>query len=84
MSQIKEINIKNRAYYFFDDMANIKNFDPNYIKIDKKSYKNIIIYYIGNITTKNLSHVKINSVNPLHFISINQMDALKKVMDINI
>ena len=35
MSQIKEINIKNRTCYFFDDIINIKNFDPNRIKIDK-------------------------------------------------
>ena len=50
----------------FDDMINIKNFDPNQINIDKKLYKNIIIYCIGNITIKNLSYVKINSVNPLY------------------
>ena len=49
-------------------MFNIKNFDPNWIKIDKKSHKNIIIYYIGYITIKNLSYVKINSVIPLYFI----------------
>ena len=36
MNQIKEINIKNHIYYFFGDMINIKNFDPNQIKIDKK------------------------------------------------
>ena len=35
MSQIKEINIKNRTCYFFDDIINIKNFDPNRNKIDK-------------------------------------------------
>ena len=38
MSSIKETNIKNRTYYFFDDMINIKNFDTNRIKIDKNSY----------------------------------------------
>ena len=37
MSCVKEINIKNRTYYFFDDMINIKNFDPNWIKIHKMS-----------------------------------------------
>ena len=52
----------------FDDMINIKNFDPNQINIDKELYKNIIIYCIGNITIKNLSYVKINSVNPLYII----------------
>ena len=36
MGNIKQINIKNRTYYFFHDMVNIKNFDPSLIKIDKK------------------------------------------------
>ena len=47
MGNIKEINIKNQTYYFFDDMINIEDFDPNLLKIGKKSYKNIDIYYIG-------------------------------------
>ena len=66
MRKIKEINIKNRAYYFFDDMINIKDFRPNLLKIDKNSYKNIGIYYIGYIIIKNSDHVKINSVNLLY------------------
>ena len=49
-------------------MINIKNFDSDQIKIDRNSYKSIIIYYIGYITIKNLSYVKINSVNPLYLI----------------
>ena len=52
MSQIKEINVKSCTCYFSDDIINIKNFDPNQVKINKKSYKNIIIYYIGYITIK--------------------------------
>ena len=68
MGNIKEINIKNRTYYFFDDMINIKDFDPNLLKIDKKSYKNIDIYYIGYITVKDSYYVKINSVNSLYLI----------------
>ena len=47
MQNIKQINIKNQTYYFFDDMINIKGFDPSQIKIDKNSYKNIGIYHIG-------------------------------------
>ena len=47
MGNIKEINIKYRTYYFFDDMINIKDFHPSLLKIDKKTYKNIGIYYIG-------------------------------------
>ena len=66
MGNIKEINIKYRTYYFFDDMINIKDFDSNLLKIDKKSYKNIDIYYIGYITMKNSDYVKINIV--LYFV----------------
>ena len=36
MGNIKEINIKNRTYYFFDDMNNIKNFDPRLTKSHTK------------------------------------------------
>ena len=69
MGNIKEINIKNRTYYFFDDMINIKDFDRNLLKIDKKSYKNIYIYYIGYITMNiDSDYVKINSVSPLYLI----------------
>ena len=68
MENIKEINIKNRTYYFFDNMINIKTFNPSLIKIDTKSYKNIGIYHIGYITMKDSDHVKINSVNPLYLI----------------
>ena len=42
MNSVNDINIENRTYYFFDDMINIKSLDPNKIKIDKKSYKNIL------------------------------------------
>ena len=45
MGNIKEINIKNRLYYFFDDISDIKDFNPS-LKIDEKSYKSIGIYYI--------------------------------------
>ena len=63
---MKETNIKNRTYYFFDDMINIKNFDSSLLNIDKKSYKNIDIYYIGYITMKDSKYVNIHSVNPLY------------------
>ena len=49
-------------------MINITNFYPNLLKIDKKSYKNTDIYYIGYVTMKDSAYVKVNSVNPLHLI----------------
>ena len=44
MRQVKEVNIKNRTYQFFNDMISIEVFDLNLLKIDKKLYKNIDIY----------------------------------------
>ena len=49
-------------------MINIKDFDPSLLKIDKKTCKNIGIYYIGYITMKDYDYGKINSVNPLYII----------------
>ena len=68
MGNIKEINIKNQTYYFFNDMINIKEFDPKLLKMNKKSYKNIDICYIDYIIVKNTYYVKINSANPLYLI----------------
>ena len=59
----KDKSIKNHTFYFFDDIINVKNFDPNNIKIDENSYKNILIYCIGYVTIKDLKCVKIDSVN---------------------
>ena len=63
-NKVKDINIKNRTYYFFDDIINTKNFDPKNTKVDGKSCKNILIYYIGYGTIKDSKNVKINSFIP--------------------
>ena len=54
-------------------MINIENFNPDLLKIDKKSYKNIGIYYIGYITIKDTKYVNIYSVNPFYII-IDEVD----------
>ena len=67
MGEVKEINIKNQTYYFFDNMIDKKNFYSNLLKIEKKSHKDIDIYYIGYITMKMFSDCEnIHSVNPLY------------------
>ena len=67
MGAVKQINIKNRTYYFYNDIINLKNFESKLLKIDKKSYKNIGIYNIGYITIKkNDGFENIYSVNHLH------------------
>ena len=69
MRQVKEVNIKNQTYYFFDDMVDIKNFHSNLSKKDKKLHKEIDVYYIGYITIKKFSDCeKIHSENPLYLI----------------
>ena len=67
MGEVKQINIKNRTYYFYNDMINLKDFKSNLLKIDKKSQKNINIYYIGYIAIKKIDdYENIYSVNPLY------------------
>ena len=70
MRNIKEIYIKNRTCYFFHDMNNIENFNSDLREIDKKSYKNIGIYYIGYVTIKDSKHVNILRVNPFYIIMV--------------
>ena len=67
MGIVKQIDIKNRTYYFYNDMVNIKKFDSNLLKIDKKSYKDIGIYNIGYITIKKIDdYENICNVSPLY------------------
>ena len=54
MGNIKQFNIENRIYYFFNEKINSKSFEPNLLEMEKKLYKNIDIYYIGHITIKNI------------------------------
>ena len=53
-NKFKDIDIKNRTYYFFDDMINIKGHNWNKTKIDEKPFKNILTYIIGYVTAKDL------------------------------
>ena len=69
MKSTKQINIKNSTYYFYNDIIDIKTFDSNMLKVDKKTYKNLDIFNIGYVTVKNIdssSGHSINSVNPLY------------------
>ena len=69
MGEVKELNIKNRTYYYFNDMIDIRNFHLNLLKIDKKLHRDIDIYYIGYITIKKFGDWEnINSVNLLYLI----------------
>ena len=67
-NELKEIDLKSRPYNVFNDMINIKDLDPNKFKIDKQSYKKILVYGNGYVMVKNRSCITINSVSPLHLI----------------
>ena len=73
MGKIKQINIKNRTYYFYNNQINLKDFDARLLKVDRKDYKEIDIYYTGYVTVKKIANCNnINSVNPL-YLMINEM-----------
>ena len=40
-NKVKDVDVRNHTYYFFDDIINIKNFDASNIKIDEMPYKSI-------------------------------------------
>ena len=69
MENIKQINIKNRTYFFHNDIINIEEFHSNLLKIDKKKYKDIDIYHIGYITIKKIGdYENIYSEDPLYLV----------------
>ena len=85
MDNIKQINIKNSTYCFFDDMINIEDFYSNLLKIEKKTYKYIGIYYIGYITIKKFDdYENIYSVNPLYMITGKVIAHIQGKMEVNI
>ena len=75
MVTTEQIDIKNKTYYFYNGLINLKNFDPKLLKLDKKSSKDITIYYIGYVTKK--PEYNINSVNLLSLV-IDELDGFVK------
>ena len=69
MGKIRQINIKNQTYQFYNNQINLKDFDGSMLKIDKKNYKEIDIYYIGYVAFKEITNCNnINGVNPLYLM----------------
>ena len=66
MGRVIDLDIKNRTYYFYNDMINIKDFDTKLLKLEKKSFEDISMNYIGYVTKK--EEYKSNSVNPLYLV----------------
>ena len=76
-NKVKDLDVKNRTYCFFDDIINVKNFDPNNIKTDEKSRKNILVYSSRYVTIKDSKYVKINSVNAIYLILGTMLEIFK-------
>ena len=82
MGTTKEIDIKNRTYYFYNDIINLDEFDVSKIKVDKKDFNDIDICYIGYVHKKKISECNvINSVNPLYLRIINVNGQFEKGKD---
>ena len=83
MADVKQINIKNRTYYFYNDTINLKYFDSNLLKIDKKHYKGINIFYIGYITILKIGDWEnIYSVNPWYLLVNHANGYIEEKMEI--
>ena len=79
MREIKQINIKNRTYYFYNDIIDLDEFDASKIKFDTKNFNGIGIYYLGYEYKKKITECNvINSVNPLYLRIIDMKDQFKK------
>ena len=59
MGETKQINIKSRTYYFYNDQLDLNDFDARLLKIDKKDYNEIDLYYIGYVTIKKIGEITI-------------------------
>ena len=81
MGSTKEINIKNRTYYFYNDIIDLKTFDSNNLKVDKKTYKDLDIFNVAYVTKEKIGcGYDGSSVNPL-YLRIN--DASGYIKEIN-
>ena len=82
METIKQINIKNKTYYFYNDIINLEEFDESIIKVDKKDFNDIDIYYFGYEHKNKISECNvINRVNLLYLKIININGQFKKGKD---
>ena len=79
MGSIKQINIKNQTYQFYNNIIDLKTFDSNNLKLDKKSYS-IVSYNIGYVTIKKIgSGYDIKSVNPLYLLIDNVSGYIEEI-----
>ena len=63
----RQLSIKNKNHYFYNDLINLSNFEDNNLKLDKKSWKDRF-YYISHIDKNKRPEWNVNSVNPLYLL----------------
>ena len=79
MGTTKEINIKNRTYYFYNDITDLDEFDESKIMVDKKDFNDIDIYYLGYEYKKKITECNvIKSVNRLSLRIVDTKGQFKK------
>ena len=79
MGEIKQINIKNRTYYFYNDIIDLEEFDGSKIKVNKKFFNDIGIYYLGHEYKNKITECnEINSANPLYLRILDMKGRFKK------
>ena len=82
MGELKQINIKKRTYYFYNDIINLDYFDVSKKKVDRKDFNYIDIYYIGYEHKKKISECNVmNSVNPLYLRIVDAKGQFEKGKD---
>ena len=82
MGELKPINIKNRTYYFYNDIINLDEFHESKTKVDSKYFNNIDIYYLGYKYKKKSSKCDVkNSVNPLYLRIVDMNGQFEKGND---
>ena len=82
MTTTKELNIRNKTYYFWNDLTNLKEFNPELLKLDKTESISINFYCIGYVTKK--PDYNIDSINPLYLL-VDKLDGfMEKKIVVNI
>ena len=82
MGTVKQINIKNRTYYFHNDIIDLEKFKSNLLKVDKNHIKTLVFTILDILQLKKM--MKIFTVWILCiYVLIMQADILKKKVWIN-
>ena len=82
MRTTKEINFKNQTYYFYNDIIDLDEFDVSKIKVDKKDFNDIDIYYLGYEYKKKITECNVRkSVNPLYLRIVDIKGQFEKGID---